>query len=154
MEAVSIEFIKEEEIDQLIPLCALHSEYERVPFDPTGKEENLRRFLFNENPALYCLVAKKEGVMVGYASYMIQFSTWDASQYIYMDCLFLLEFHRGFGIGQQLMERIEEEAKKISIKEIQWQTPEFNTRAIKFYNRIGGHSKSKERYFFEVVKTT
>ena len=43
------------------------------------------------------------------------------------------------------------EAKKLGIKEIKWQTPTFNTRAIKFYDRIGGKSKSKERYFFEVT---
>ena len=33
---------------------------------------------------------------------------------------------------------------------IQWQTPEFNKRAIKFYDRIGAQSKSKMRYFLDV----
>lgn len=151
MEPFSIDFIKKDAVPQLIPLCALHSEYERVPFDTKGKEENLRHFLFSESPALFCLVAVKNEKIIGYASYMIQFSTWDACQYIYMDCLYLLEEYRGFGIGQQLIERIHLEAKKLGIKEIQWQTPAFNTRAIKFYDRIGGKSKSKERYFFEVT---
>lgn len=150
MEDISINFIKENALDQLIPLCALHSQYERVPFDVKGKEENLRHFLFAENPALFCLVAIKNDKIVGYASYMIQFSTWDACHYIYMDCLYLLKSQRGFGIGQRIMDRIKEEAEKLNIKEIQWQTPSFNTRAIKFYNRTGGHSKSKERYFLEV----
>ena len=151
MESFSIDFIKENNVDQLIPLCALHSEYERVPFDTSEKEERLKQFLFEEQPALFCLVVMKGKKMVGYASYMIQFSTWDAGPYIYMDCLYLLETHRGFGIGQQLMERIREEAKKLKITEIQWQTPTFNTRAIKFYNRTGAHSKSKKRYFWKVT---
>ena len=151
METISIDFIKENNVDQLIPLCGLHSEYERVSFDSKGKEEKLRQFLFKENPALFCLVAMKKKKIVGYASYMIQFSTWDACNYIYMDCLYLIDSCRGFGIGQLLFDRIKEESKKLDIKEIQWQTPNFNTRAIKFYNRTGGHSKSKERYFLDVI---
>ena len=75
---------------------------------------------------------------------MIQFSTCDAYHYIYMDCLYFLDSYRGFGIGQKLFDSIKEEAKKMNIKEIQWQTPNFNTRVIKFYNRNGGQSKSRE----------
>ena len=30
---------------------------------------------------------------------------------------------------------------------IQWQTPDFKARAIKFYKRIGATSKLKERFF-------
>lgn len=151
MKDISIDFIKEKDLDQLIPLCALHSEYERVPFESKDKKEKLGHFLFQEKPPLFCLVAMKKQKMIGYASYMIQFSTWDACPYIYMDCLYLLEHCRGFGIGQQLMERIAEEAQKLKITEIQWQTPTFNTRAIKFYDRTGGKSKSKKRYFLEVL---
>ena len=33
MKDISIDFIKEKDVDQLIPPCALHSKYERVPFE-------------------------------------------------------------------------------------------------------------------------
>jgi GNAT superfamily N-acetyltransferase len=81
---------------------------------------------------------------------MKQFSTWDTDFYIYMDCLFLTEESRGYGIGEKMMNVIKLEAKKLNCSLIQWQTPNFNTRAIKFYNRIGGISKTKERYFLKV----
>ena len=81
---------------------------------------------------------------------MKQFSTWDANFYIYMDCLFLTEESRGYGIGEKMMNVIKEEAEKLNCNLIQWQTPDFNTRAIKFYDRIGGISKTKERYFLKV----
>jgi GNAT superfamily N-acetyltransferase len=68
-----------------------------------------------------------------------------------MDCLYLIDSCRGIGIGKLLFDRIKEESKKLDIKEIQWQTPNFNTRAIKFYDRTGAHSKSKERYFLDVI---
>ncbi|MFT5917067.1 MAG: hypothetical protein ACI81T_003581, partial [Bacteroidia bacterium] len=49
-----------------------------------------------------------------------------------------------------LIRRIQSEAKKLNCSLIQWQTPDFNTRAMKFYKRIGASSKSKERFFLEV----
>ncbi|MEP5913610.1 MAG: GNAT family N-acetyltransferase, partial [Flavobacteriaceae bacterium] len=81
---------------------------------------------------------------------MKQFSTWDSDFYIYMDCLFMTEESRGFGIGEKLINKIKLEGVKNQCTHIQWQTPDFNKRAIKFYNRIGAESKSKERFFLKV----
>ncbi len=81
---------------------------------------------------------------------MKQFSTWDAEHYIYMDCLFLNENWRGFSLGEKLVDIIKEEARKLGCSLIQWQTPDFNIRAIKFYNRIGATYKTKERFFLKL----
>jgi len=149
MKEVAIRFIDEKEIEELIILCELHAEFEKAEYNKDDKSEKLRSYLFSENPPLYCLVATRNEKIVGYATYMKQFSTWDANHYIYMDCLYLTEESRGLGIGQKLIERIQEEGKKSGIDLIQWQTPDFNQRAMKFYNRIGAKGKSKERYFLE-----
>ena len=81
---------------------------------------------------------------------MKQFSTWDSDFYIYMDCLFLMEESRGFGIGEKLIAKIKQEGQNIKCNHIQWQTPDFNVRAIKFYNRTGAMSKTKKRFFLEI----
>jgi GNAT superfamily N-acetyltransferase len=81
---------------------------------------------------------------------MKQYATWDAAYYVYMDCLFLTEDARGKGVGEELINRIKLEANALDCTHIQWQTPDFNERAIKFYNRIGATSKSKERFFLDV----
>jgi len=81
---------------------------------------------------------------------MKQFSTWDSDYYLHMDCLFLIKEARGFGLGEILLNRLKEEANLVNCKIIQWQTPSFNSRAIKFYDRIGGRSISKERYFLNI----
>jgi GNAT superfamily N-acetyltransferase len=106
--------------------------------------------LFSNNPSLFCLVVEKDNQLIGYATYMKQFSTWDANHYIYMDCLFMTEESRGFGIGEKLINRIMKEAQKLECVLIQWQTPDFNKRAMKFYNRIGATQKSKERFFLTI----
>ncbi|MGK0389449.1 MAG: GNAT superfamily N-acetyltransferase [Maribacter sp.] len=68
---------------------------------------------------MHCLVVEKENQLIGYATYMKQLSTWDANFYVYMDCLFLDDRSRGFGIGEKLMLKIKEEAKKMDCSLIQ-----------------------------------
>lgn len=145
-----IRLAKKTEIKDIVRLCALHAEYEKAEYDSTEKEQNLIKYLFSENPSSFCLVVELDNKIIGYSSYMKQFSTWDADFYTYMDCLFLTEESRGYGIGEKMMNVIKMEAKKQNCKLIQWQTPNFNTRAIKFYDRIVGISKTKERYFLKV----
>ena len=60
MKDISIDFIKEKDLNKLIPLSTLHLEYERVPFESKDKKEKLRHFLFQEKPQLLCLIAMKK----------------------------------------------------------------------------------------------
>jgi GNAT superfamily N-acetyltransferase len=146
----NIRFAEKRDLDELVNLCRLHAIFEESEYDTEGKKELLDKHLFSDNPSLFCLVVEKSEYLVGYATYMKQFSTWDAAHYIYMDCLFVLEESRGFGIGEKLIHKIRVEAQKADCSLIQWQTPDFNRRAMKFYERIGATGKSKERYFLEV----
>ncbi|MEO1715245.1 MAG: GNAT family N-acetyltransferase, partial [Bacteroidota bacterium] len=77
------------------------------------------------------------------------FSTWDAEYYVYLDCLYLEPQTRGQGIGTQIMEEVKAFARAEDCSVIQWQTPDFNEKAIRFYQKIGGVSKAKERFFLE-----
>ena len=88
-----------------------------------------------------------EGQVLGYSTYMPQFATWDAEFYLYMDCLYICAEARSKGIGESLIERIRMEAVTLNCKTIQWQTPDCNKRAMKFYDRLGAYGKDKVRYF-------
>ena len=134
----------------VVDLCQKHADYEKASFDPIGKEEKLKNALFDNQPKLYCLVVEANKTIVGYATYTIDFSTWDAASFMYMDCLYLEEEVRGFGIGEALIEKLKQIAITKNCINIQWQTPEFNERAIKFYHRIGGTGKDKVRFFLEL----
>ncbi len=146
----TIRFVQKRDLKELIHLCELHAIFEKSEYNAKSKEGKLDTYLFSDNPTLYCLVVEKDKKLIGYATLIRQFSTWDADFYIYMDCLFMTEESRGFGIGEKLIERIMEEGRKLGCSHIQWQTPDFNKRAIKFYDRIGAVGKSKERYSLEI----
>lgn len=138
------------DLDQLVDLCSAHAAYEKAEYSKAGKAEQLAKDLFSEFPKLYCLVATSNATLIGFASFMKQYATWDAKEYIYMDCLFLDEAARGKGIGQRLVERIALEGRKMGCDLIQWQTPDFNARAISFYERLGAERKAKERFFLDI----
>ncbi|MBL8061805.1 MAG: GNAT family N-acetyltransferase [Anaerolineales bacterium] len=139
-----------EDLPELVRLCAEHAEFEQAAYSPHGKAERLKAHLFGKTPACFCLVAEMDAVLSGYATYSKEFSTWDAGFYIHMDCLFLRPHARGLGLGEHLIKQIKQEARSLGCQLIQWQTPKFNTRAIKFYKRIGAMEKEKMRFFLTV----
>ena len=147
---MEIRFAIEKDLPEIIKLCQAHAEFEQANYNPKNKLEALSQFLFTKNPTLKCLVVENNNMLIGYATFMKQFSTWDAGFYIYLDCLYLNETSRGKGLGKSIMEMIKAYGKSENCTHIQWQTPNFNKKAIQFYLKIGGKSKSKERFFLDI----
>jgi len=86
-----IRFAQKKDLREIIHLCGLHANFEQADYNPKQKKGQLNNYLFLDPPSLYCLVVEKDKELIGYATYMKQFSTWDANFYVYMDCLFLTE---------------------------------------------------------------
>lgn len=147
---MKIRFAEERDMESIIELCKAHAQYENSLFDKENKKEQLSHYIFDSSLNIKCLVVESNTGIVGYATFFKQFSTWDASCYIYLDCLFLKENIRGNGIGKQIMEVVKDYSKAVDCSIIQWQTPAFNTKAIKFYSRLGAEKKAKERFFWNV----
>jgi len=68
------------------------------------------------------------------------FSTWQGQTFLYLDCLYLEPEVRGLRIGESIFEKIKKIAGQNKCSSIEWQTPVFNERAIKFYRRMSGVS--------------
>ncbi len=140
---------EEKDLPKLIQLCAAHAAYEKAAYNPEGKLEGLKEGIFGEPKKLNCWIVEIDGNTEGFAAYTIDFSTWDAAPFLYVDCLYLNENCRGMGIGQEIMKRIQKVARDHKCVNIQWQTPEFNIRAIKFYVGLGSTGKQKMRFFLK-----
>lgn len=147
---MEIRCAKKKDLPQIIALCKEHAEYEKAKYDPKNKSKLLSNSIFGKNPVLHCLVVESDNMIIGYATFTKQFSTWDANFYMYLDCLFLKEQSRGKGLGKLIIEKVKEYGKTQDCNLMQWQTPDSNKRAIEFYNKIGGKSKSKERFYLNI----
>lgn len=147
---MTIRFADQKDINDIVEMCELHAAHEKAAFNSINKNTSLSKYLFSSEAALKCLVVEIDNQIVGYATFMKQFSTWNANFYVYLDCLFLKEETRGAGIGVRIMDSIKDYAKSENCSMIEWQTPDFNLNAISFYKGLGAQSKSKERFFWNV----
>lgn len=136
------------DIIEIVRLCEEHAEYEQAEYISDGKADRLLKYIFSDEAPLYCLIVENESGIIGYATYMFEFSTWDARFYTHMDCLYIRTAYRNNGIGLALINEIATQSHLKGINLIQWQTPISNERAIKFYHRIGAISKPKLRLFY------
>lgn len=148
----TLRFAIPKDIDEIIMLCQEHAHYERAIYNPKGKAIQLEQHLFHSTPTLYCIIAESEQGILAYSTYMKEFSTWEADYYFHMDCLFVREPVRNHGIGLAMIQKMISHAVELNIRLLQWQTPEFNTRAIEFYHRLGAHSKKKLRMYLDLEK--
>lgn len=142
---------QEQDLPMLVQLCQKHSDFEKKRYNSENKEQLLKEAIFSIFPRLFCYVIEVDGQIIGYFSYTFDFSTWDAKSFLYLDCLYLEPEFRGNRIGEKAFNILKEIAKQNGCINIQWQTPILNTKAINFYNRIGGLSETKARFSMEVI---
>lgn len=141
---------RKQDLKKLVELCKQHAAYEQAHYECEGKEEKLATAIFADPPKLHCLIVESDGQAVGYASYTFDFSTWEAALFLYLDCLYLEEKYRGWGIGEAMIKKLLTIAQEKGCANMQWQTPVFNERAIRFYKRIGGEAKDKARFTVKI----
>jgi GNAT superfamily N-acetyltransferase len=135
-----------EDLKAVAALCRAHADFERALPPAEHLEERLPGMLFGPSPRAFCLVVESSGALVGYATWSLEFSTWRAAEYVHVDCLYLEPAARGRGIGRSLMEAIARYAAAQKATHVEWQTPEWNESAARFYESLGARSTAKRRF--------
>ncbi len=144
---LNIRPVKPDDLARLVVLCAEHAEYEKLSYRDNGQHQRLQTVLFSQPARLFIwVVAGDNDDLHGYLSATIDYSTWSAAPFVYMDCLYLTADLRGQGIGRQLMNTLIDFAEQQQCAEIQWQTPPDNQLGIGFYQHLGATSLNKIRF--------
>ncbi len=132
----------------MLPLIRSHAAYEHGW--ASVSEAVLRSALDGTPAVLVAWIAIQRGELVGYASATVNFSTWTGQPFLYLDCLFVQDSSRGLGVGARLLAAVRAHAAERQLAEIQWQTPDWNGDAIRFYRREGASSLPKARFFLSM----
>jgi GNAT superfamily N-acetyltransferase len=120
-------------------------------FDPSGVGDRLAAAMFGPAPRLRCLVAiNTDDDVVGYCTFTMDFSTWRATEYVHMDTLYVDAAWRGQSIGERLLRSVAELGRQAGAIEMQWQTPDWNIDAARFYQRLGASGSAKIRFTFNM----
>lgn len=85
----------------------------------------------------HVLLAKKDRVTVGIATYDFVYSTFKAAQSIWLDDLFVDSDYRSLGIGLLLIQELAKIAEENGCKRIDWIVAKDNALGQAFYRRHG-----------------
>ncbi len=94
--------------------------------------------LLGDDPRDYsCIVAEKDGKMIGLTHYMFHRHAWKIEEVCYLQDLYVDPDLRGTGAGRALIEAVYKAADTKGAPSVYWMTQEFNETGRKLYDRIG-----------------
>ena len=84
----------------------------------------------------HCLIAEKNGTLVGLAHYIYHTHNWRIDDVCYLQDLFVDPNLRSQGVGRTLIEAVYEAADINGTPAVYWMTQDFNKNARQLYDRI------------------
>jgi len=110
--------------------------FEKEPDAVVITKEDLIRDGFGTQPLFHTFVAELDNQIIGMALFYYRFSTWKGKT-IHLEDLIVTEKMRGTGAGMALYSEIIKEGEKENVRRIEWNVLDWNTPAIKFYEKSG-----------------
>lgn len=138
------------DLPKMLAMMCEHALFERAD-PPRANLAHLADALFGVPRCLHAWIALVDGQYVGYMTATRDYSTWQAAPFVHMDCLYVRAGHRDAGVGARLMTALREFCVKEGIDQIQWQTPDWNSGAARFYQRLGARQWMKRRFIWSLL---
>lgn len=145
MTGVEIRPARVEDCRALLGLIRDHARFEQSA--ATIDEGGLTAILGRDVAPVMLFVAARGNDLLGYAALTFDYSVWRASRWAHLDCLYLVEEARGRGIGAQILTFVQGIARSMHADRLEWQTPDWNRKAINFYRWQGASYSAKARFF-------
>ena len=111
--------------------------YEKLEHDVVIQPADLAEHLFGARPYAECLLVEDAGVVVGFALFFHNYSTFRGKPGIYLEDLFVKPEYRGRGFGHKLFVELARLAVERDCARLEWAVLDWNTPAISFYERLG-----------------
>ena len=119
------------------------AEYEKLSHEVTATESMLDAVLFCANPHVFCEFAEWDGVAVGFAVWLFDYSTFNGRFGIYLEDLFVRPALRGRGIGKAMIAHLARRCATHGAPHLQWSVLDWNTPSIDFYRSLGAVLKDE-----------
>jgi GNAT superfamily N-acetyltransferase len=116
------------------------AEYEHLEHELHATEEQLDEALFGARPAAEALIAELDSETVGYALFFPTFSSFLASQGVWLEDLFVRPVHRGAGVGRALLAAVAARVAERGGVRLEWAALDWNELALGFYRSLGART--------------
>lgn len=126
-----------DDVPEIYRLMRDLASYEKSLASVTATEEDLRRSLFGDSPAVFAHVATAGERIVGFALWFLNYSTWVGRHGIYLEDLYVEPGLRGRGHGKALLTELARICADRGYGRLEWAVLDWNTPSIEFYKSIG-----------------
>jgi len=140
---ISIRPATPNDVPTVASLIRALSQYEKLEHEVTMTEDKLRASMFGPRPYAEALLAEEDGKPVGFALFFHNYSTFLAQPGLYLEDLYVLESHRGKGIGKALLVHLAKIAVERNCGRMEWAVLDWNVDAIGFYEKLGAKPNSE-----------
>tara|TARA_B110001450_G_scaffold91887_1_gene87126 strand:+ start:8079 stop:8540 length:462 start_codon:yes stop_codon:yes gene_type:complete len=125
---------KKEDLSAVLTLIKELAKFEK---ELNSVEINLEDLTNDFSDGLFdCLIAEKQGSIIGIALYYNRYSTWKGKT-IHLEDLIVTKSERGIGVGKALLNELVLLAKSSNIRRVEWNVLDWNKKAIDFYENVG-----------------
>lgn len=127
---------KPEETSLVLEFIKKLAAYEKCSDEVVADEATLFQSLFVEKAA-EVLFAEEDGVVIGFALFFHNFSTFVGRKGLYLEDIFIIPEKRGLGYGKAILKHLADIAIERNCGRMEWICLDWNAPSLAFYRSIG-----------------
>jgi GNAT superfamily N-acetyltransferase len=138
MKEISLRFATPDDAEEIFKLVLALARYERLENEVVSSADHFRKILADPHSGVEVLLAESETMVIAFALYFRNYSTFVGKPGLFLEDLFVLPEHRKSGVGTALLQRLIEIAQEREYGRVEWHVLDWNRPAIEFYTaKIG-----------------
>lgn len=126
-----------DDVPQIVQRIRDLAAYEREPDAVRNTPARLHDVLFGDRPSVFAHVVERDGEVVGIAIWFLNYSTWEGTNGIYLEDLFVAGSARGRGYGLALMRELAAICVDRGYARFEWWVLDWNEPSLDFYRSLG-----------------
>lgn len=146
---------KETEAGLILEFIKKLAAYEKCSDEVVADEATIYNSIFVEKAA-EVVFAEEDGVVIGFALFFHNFSTFVGRKGLYLEDLFIIPEKRGLGYGKAILKYLANIAVERHCGRMEWICLDWNAPSLAFYRSIGAIPMDEwtvQRMHEEVVKS-
>lgn len=157
---LAIRNVAQGDLPSLVEMLREFAAFENLSEYCTVTEERLHKALFGEGSVVEGLIAFDGNVPIAYALFYPNFSSFRGQRGIHLDDIYIKGDYRKNGLGEVMLKEIARTAASRGFERMDFNVLEWNTPALKFYEKLGAVGNMEERHFkfadsaFEALAST
>jgi GNAT superfamily N-acetyltransferase len=136
MPSFNIRPAKETEAGLILEFIKKLAAYEKCSDEVVADEATIYNSIFVEKAA-EVVFAEEDGVVIGFALFFHNFSTFVGRKGLYLEDLFIIPEKRGLGYGKAILKYLANIAVERNCGRMEWICLDWNAPSLAFYRSIG-----------------